>query len=230
MSRIAAHRGASAHAPDNSLAAMRLALAQGADGCEFDVHATRDGAFLVTHDATIPGRGPIAELTAAELADVRLANGEPIPTLAEVLAALPGMVAWVEVKGLAAEWDSAFLTLLDRANAPRRTAVHSFNHRVIARLRAQAPSLSVGVLQSSYPLDPLAAVRATGADALWQHWELIDGPLVGACRAAGIALVAWTVPTAAVPSLAALGVDVLCVNDPAAARRALATLPHPQES
>lgn len=230
MSRIAAHRGASALAPDNSLAAMRLALAQGADGCEFDVHGTRDGTFVVTHDAALPGRGAIAELTAAEVAEIRLANGEPIPTLEQVLAELPGMVAWVEVKGLAPEWDADFLRLLDAAHAPRRLAVHSFDHRVIARLRAQTPALSTGVLQSSYPLDPLAAVRDTGADALWQHWELIDAPLIGACRAAGTTLVAWTVPTAAVPSLAALGVDVLCVNDPAAARRALATLPHPQES
>lgn len=230
MSRIAAHRGASALAPDNSLAAMRLALAQGADGCEFDVHATRDGAFVVTHDATLPGRGAIAELTAAEVAEVRLANGEPIPTLDQVLAELPGMVAWVEVKGLDPQWDAAFLTRLERANAPRQIAVHSFDHRIIARLRSRAPTLSAGVLQSSYPLEPLAAVHSTGADTLWQHWELIDGPLVTACRAAGTSLVAWTVPTAAVTSLAVIGVDVLCVNDPAAARRALATLPHPQES
>src|SRR4051794_21996467 len=53
--RILAHRGASGHATENSLAAFRLAAELGADGVELDVHATRDGAILVHHDPDLPG-------------------------------------------------------------------------------------------------------------------------------------------------------------------------------
>lgn len=224
--RLAAHRGASAHALENSLQAMHLACSLGADGAEFDVHATADGGFVVHHDAALPGIGPIASLPLAEVRRCVLADGSQPPTLTEVLQALPGLEAWVEVKGLDPRWDADFLRVLQSATTPRLVAVHAFDHRIVARLRTRAPSLAVGVLQASYPLDPLAALRTVGAAALWQHWELIDEPLVRGAHALGAEVVAWTVPLAEVCRLAALGVDVLCVNAPDAARAAL-SFPRP---
>ncbi|HEY8531638.1 MAG TPA: glycerophosphodiester phosphodiesterase family protein, partial [Limnochorda sp.] len=94
---ILAHRGASAEAPENTLAAFRLALEQGADGFELDIHRTRDGHLVVCHDErvdrTTDGTGFIGSMTLAELKkldagrwfDARFA-GERIPTLDEVWA------------------------------------------------------------------------------------------------------------------------------------------------
>jgi len=221
LPRIAAHRGASAYAADNSLRAMDLAVQLGADGAEFDVHATVDGHFVVFHDATIPGLGHFAELRWESVQTHRLPDGSTIPSLEAVLAALPGLEAWVELKGLGQSHDAALLAVLRRATAPARIAVHAFDHRILARLHAADPTLAIGALQASYPTDPLAAARAVGASALWQQWELIDADLVAAAHHVGMIVVAWTVPTHAVRMLADLGVDVLCVNAPDAARAML---------
>lgn len=77
-----AHRGARAHAPENTLAAFSLALRLGANGLESDVWLTRDGVAVLDHDGVVAGRlrkRPIADLTRAELP-------EHIPTLAELYA------------------------------------------------------------------------------------------------------------------------------------------------
>jgi hypothetical protein len=84
-----AHRGASAEAPENTLAAFRRALALGVDGIELDVQVSRDGVPMVFHDATLVRltgrRGRIGQFTRCELR-ANPVRGEAIPTLAEVLA------------------------------------------------------------------------------------------------------------------------------------------------
>src|ERR1044071_4382596 len=71
---VIAHRGASAHAPENTLAAFRRALEVGADGVEFDVRLSRDGVPAVIHDSTLERTGgradKVSKLTALELQDV----------------------------------------------------------------------------------------------------------------------------------------------------------------
>lgn len=90
-----AHRGASAHAPENTLAAFKLALTQQADGIELDVKLTSDGHVIVHHDATVNrttnGQGRIKDMPLVELKKLDAGSsfseqfrGEEIPTLAEV--------------------------------------------------------------------------------------------------------------------------------------------------
>src|ERR1051325_12049509 len=80
---VFAHRGGSALAPENTMAAFANGLALGADGIELDVHLSSDGAVMVIHDATVDrtttGRGTVALMTAADLA--RLG----VPRLEDVL-------------------------------------------------------------------------------------------------------------------------------------------------
>jgi len=213
--RILAHRGASGHALENSLAAFAAARKLGADGVELDVHATADGILLVHHDAEIPGRGAIADLTGGELATLLLSNGEPIPTLPQALQELAGLEVWIEVKSLPASADRALLAAIDGAPTPDRLAVHSFDHRIVARLGALRPALHRGILSTSYPLDQSGPMVAAGATALWQEYRLIDTELVAAIHRRGGEVVAWTVNDAATArELGALGVDALCGNYP----------------
>src|SRR5512147_2630414 len=104
---ILAHRGASAEAPENTLAAFRLAMAQGADGVELDVHRCASGEVVVIHDedarrtAGAPLRVAEAPLQALRALDAggwkgEQFRGERIPLLAEVLEALPGALVNVE--------------------------------------------------------------------------------------------------------------------------------------
>ncbi|MBI3914735.1 MAG: glycerophosphodiester phosphodiesterase [Chloroflexi bacterium] len=97
---IIAHRGASASAPENTLAAFQRAFQLGADGIELDVTLTKDGVPVVIHDDTVDrtsnGRGKVSAMTLAELERLDFGSwfgekfrGEKIPTLVEVLRAVP---------------------------------------------------------------------------------------------------------------------------------------------
>jgi glycerophosphoryl diester phosphodiesterase len=221
--RVLAHRGASGHAVENSLAAFREAIALQADGIELDVHATRDGAIVVHHDPVLPGLGPIAGLVASDVQRARLPNGEPVPRLGEVLPIVRGCEVWVEIKGLAAAHDHSLLDVLASGPEPERYAIHSFDHRIIARLGRKQPTLRRGVLLASYLIDSVGAAGAAGAGSLWQEWGLIDQALVDEAHAAGIEVIAWTVDAPdECRRLAALGVDALCGNWPDRIRAALA--------
>src|SRR5476649_875366 len=102
---VLAHRGGSALAPENTIAAFDNGLALGADGLELDVHLSRDGVVVVHHDVrldrTTTLRGPIAERTAAEL------RGADVPTLAEVLGRYRDPRIIIEMKVNSAELAAA---------------------------------------------------------------------------------------------------------------------------
>jgi glycerophosphoryl diester phosphodiesterase len=212
--RVLAHRGASGTAFENSLAAFREARRLGADGVELDIHATVDGQFLVHHDPNVHGLGPIRDLVLSEARGHRLPNGEGIPTLAEAFAELEGLEVWVEVKALPSRFDAALLGILAGRDAAL-TGVHSFDHRIIARLGSARPELRRGILSVAYPVDPIAPLTAAGATALWQEWHLIDPELVKAVRRMGGEVIAWTVPDhVTAHQLAEFGVAAVCGNYP----------------
>ncbi|HYU89194.1 MAG TPA: glycerophosphodiester phosphodiesterase [Gemmatimonadales bacterium] len=219
---VVAHRGASAREVENSLAAFRAAMQLGADAVELDVHATADGTLIVHHDEAIAGRR-IPQLTAQQVAELRLANGEPIPTLAHVLEAIgPRLQVFVEVKSLPSTFDDRLLEALRRGPNPDAYAVHAFDHRIVRRLGARSPALRRGVLSASYPVRPLVALEDAGATILWQERTLVDRPLVDALHGAAMQLIVWTVddPTE-MAQLLALGVDGICTNRPEIGRRAV---------
>jgi glycerophosphoryl diester phosphodiesterase len=195
-----------------------------ADGVELDVHATRDGAIVVHHDAEIPGYGPIGQLTLSEVRQVRLRNGELLPMLGEILELMGDRDVWVEVKTLTDSSDGELLRVLDRGPAPGRYAIHSFDHRIVRRLGIERPELRRGILLSAYLEDPVGAMRAVGATTLWQEWQQVDRELVNRVHDAGFTIVAWTVnDIGELERMARLGVDGLCGNYPDRIRVAIAS-------
>ncbi len=213
------HRGAPRERPENTLASFLRALDLGADAVELDVHATRDGVVVVHHDfvphaaasvATLQGR-PIAELTAAELATFHM-SGEPIPTLAAVLEEIgPRATVYVEIKGR--DIERAVVATIESVPSADRVAVHSFDHRAVARARAIEPRLPSGILSASYLIDPQAALRAANARDYWQEASMIDEALVDAIHAGRGRVIAWTVndPEHA-RRLVSMGVDGVCTD------------------
>jgi glycerophosphoryl diester phosphodiesterase len=181
-----------------------------ADGVELDIHATRDGAIVVHHDPDVQGCGPIALLTLAEARQVRLPNGETLPLLQEVLDLVGDNDVWVEVKSLVPAHDRALLEVLDSGPAPRRYAVHSFDHCIVHRLGETWPGLRRGILQDTCSDDPVASLQAAGATMLWQQWQQVDQHLVRRIHEAGVGIIAWTLNEIGdLERLVRLGVDGL---------------------
>jgi glycerophosphoryl diester phosphodiesterase len=230
---VIGHRGASAHALENTIAAFRRARADGADGVEFDVLSCRGGEPIVFHDddlARLAGRPErIADLPLAEVRAVDLGGGERIPTLDETLEETAGLLVNLEIKtahaippaGLVA----AVAARVRRHGLGARALVSSFNPIALAALRLRAPEIARALLfhsKQGLPLRrawPRAAVRPS---ALHPEHVLAEPGRVAAWHAAGYAVNVWTVDEPArIRALAAGGVDGVITNDPAGARAAL---------
>src|SRR3990172_9475139 len=152
---VIGHRGASARAPENTLAAFALALDAGADGVECDLRTTVDGVPVVSHDASVDrttdGSGEIARMTLAEVRSLVASGsypdyrGERIPTLAELLALVAGRGLLVlEYKSLDAVAPSA--PIVRAAGAVPWCTAWSFRPEILAALRDTLPELSRSLL------------------------------------------------------------------------------------
>jgi glycerophosphoryl diester phosphodiesterase len=221
---VIAHRGASAYRPENTLPAFELAVAQRADMIETDLHRTRDGAVVITHDevlAGIGGRGEIADATLAEVRALDAGGGARVPTLDELLDDFGARIPFnLELKkGTRAEYDGMEALALEAVRArgiAERTLFSSFYDPVLARLRALAPEARIGLLISrKYPVRILERARAVGAEAIHPEAELVDAALVDAAHEAGLAVYVFTVDDAdEMRRLLGLGVDGLFTNHP----------------
>ena len=219
---IIGHRGSPRECRENTLSSFSRAFADGANAVELDVHATRDGAVVIHHDSATNSR-PGDSGTVAVIADSTLnalqsipVGAERIPTLQAMLELAPAeATVYVEVKAPRIETE---VVAVIRASG-RTCAVHSFDHRVARRVHELAPEIPVGVLQTSYPIDPLRAMHDAGARDLWQQWELIDEALIRLVHDDGRRVIAWTVNTPEVARrLIDWGIDGVCSDVPGTMR------------
>jgi glycerophosphoryl diester phosphodiesterase len=215
---VIAHRGASAHACEHTLAAYDLALAQGADAIELDVRSTADGELVVVHDATLlrTARDPrrVDALTRRDLAALPTA-GRPL-ALADVVARYGRSTGYLlELKDPTPTWERRVVELVHRHGLAGRVVVQSFDVRALRRLHESAPWLPCASLHRRPParraLDALASFAA-GIGVRHQH---ADPGLVAAARERGLAVRAWTVNSpGALARVAALGVDGVITDVP----------------
>ena len=220
---LISHRGVHDELPENSIPAFRRAVELGADAIELDVHATSDGKVVVHHDFAINAGGvprPLTEMSYDELSRHTLAGGARIPTLEEVLKTVGNtLMVYVEIK--APNIEPLVVRVLRESTA--NSAVHSFDHRIVLNVKRLFPAIRTGVLQVARHIDPIAALRATGASDLWQHVDYIDEELVAATHDAGGSVVAWTANDPAQwKTLRKLGVDAICTDRVAALAAELA--------
>ena len=226
---VVAHRGANGHAPENTLAAFRLAADQGADAIEFDVRATADGHLVVIHDAslarTTDGEGEIGALT---LEEVRRADaggrrgaaflGERVPTLDEVLCAARGrLLVDIELKVTGIE--TQVVEHLARLEMIPDALVTSFLEEALLATRAVDQGVALGLLQQ-WP--NTARLVDLGTDVYLPPVRALSAAMVQFCRTRGVRVIPWTVRSAD-EARAALqwGVRALIADDPLLARRAI---------
>lgn len=239
---VIAHRGASHVAPENTLSALRSALAAGADTVEVDVRRTADGALVLMHDESLARttdvevqhpsrpRWRVQDLTLEEIRALDAGSwwsatyaGEPVPTLSEALEVLEraGSRLLIEVKqpteypGI--EHDLAALLRERPPGTASRVVVQSFGIDAMHRFAWEVPEVPTGVLV------PLALKRlpavAGWASYLNPHHRLVDASYVEAIHAAGMRCLPWTVDDPrAIRRLLRAGVDGVISNRPEVVR------------
>ena len=228
---IGAHRGASARAPENTLAAFRAALEDGAELIELDVHLTRDGRLAVIHDEETrritSTAGVVAELSMSELRRLDAGRhkgqqwaGEQIPELGDVFAAVRGrLLVNVEVKCSAAAVPALARCMAEHDMADA-VIVSSFDPAVVhavgvCNTSLLCPSLLAGLLVDRPAPDPVTAAREGGAQLLHVKHTYLTAALVDLLHQAGLGALAWTVNAPGeMRRLAALGVDAILSDDP----------------
>jgi glycerophosphoryl diester phosphodiesterase len=237
-----AHRGASAYAPENTLAAVRQAVELGCGLVEVDVQRTRDGALVLLHDVdlgrttdaarVLPHRAPwrVADLTHDELSRLDAGSwlspayaGERIPTLGETVDVLATGDAGLllEVKHPARyPGITRDVAAVLRARPHGRVVVQSFDHAAMHELACLEPSLSIGLL--GHPGARRLPALGTWASQVNPHHRRATPSYVEAVHAAGMTCLVWTVDR--VPEIQralALGVDGVITNRPDVARQVL---------
>lgn len=179
--KVWAHRGASAYAPENTLEAFLLAAEQGADGVELDVQLTKDGEMVVVHDEEIDrvsdGSGFVKDYTLAELKTLNFNKTHPeyqdvkIPTLREVYEALKptGMTINVELKtGIFwyKDLEKKVLELTKEMEMEDRVIYSSFNHYSIQQMKKIVPEAETAYLYSDVILNVTEYAKNTKVDGL----------------------------------------------------------------
>lgn len=226
---IIGHRGASAGAPENTLAAFALALEETADGIELDVQRSADGVPVVMHDSTVDrttdGSGRVADLTLAELRRLTIAGQHPIPTLDEVFETFGRRTLYnVELKGLGLS-DGGLAADVARAieghQVAERVLISSFNPLAVREARRHL-SRAVPVAHLRERRSTRLFHRLVRAEADHPAHSLVDERLMEWARRKGLRVNVWTVddPAEAL-RLMRLGVSAIITNRPGALRTAL---------
>lgn len=215
--RVIAHRGFAATAPENTIAAIRSA-ADRADAVEFDVRRCGSGELVVIHDETIDrvtgGVGTVAHSTLEELkTHAVLESGERIPTLEEMITALPPDVEVnLEMKalGIAADVREAI------ADLENRVVTTSFLVPELRTMRDLDPDQPTGLLVNRYLEHPVTTAVELGCDVIGANWwRCLTTQLVPRAKALGFEIHSWSIERWLVAKLLELrGVDYVSADRP----------------
>jgi glycerophosphoryl diester phosphodiesterase len=226
---LIAHRGASGHAPENTLAAFKKAVTLGATFIETDLQLTRDARLVAIHDESVNrttnGKGAVHDMTLAELRRLDAGSwfgseyaGERLPTLAEILefAKKYDVVFYLELKP-GGSWgaEHALISSLRESGQIARIVVISFDAAVIATVRKIEPILMTALLYDGNIEKPLDRAVEVGARQLAIRADLVTPWLLTAARKKDLQVVCWTVNHSAhMRLLMSAGVDGIMSDYP----------------
>jgi glycerophosphoryl diester phosphodiesterase len=232
---LIAHRGASSLAPENTLAAFKLAVSQGADAIELDVRLSKDLVPVIMHDATVDrttqASGPVASFTMDELRTLnagyrfsvpgQAATAEPVASLEEVFAALPDTYMLVELKDSNPELYRRVAQLIQRYKRQNLTLVLVFSvkRKRAKHMRRLAPDIVTG--HSTAEIIRFSALLRLGTSSLFRkkapsfevplkkgRLTIVTPKFVAAAHKRGIKVLVWTInDPAKMAELFEMGVD-----------------------
>jgi glycerophosphoryl diester phosphodiesterase len=213
---ILGHRGSPRLARENSLASFNLALEEGADGIELDVHVTADGVLVAHHDEFLATREIIAQTSFADLLRAQKAVGSDLPTLAEVFHLVAGRgVLNIELKNPGYE---AAAMALARAHLPVDTfAFSSFDPRAVLSCRQHAPDVPAFwiVFGPRHSPDDVKILEGIDASGIALENRFVTAEMAALYRERQLPVFVWTVnDPAEAAHFAKLGVTGLITDVP----------------
>ena len=228
---IFAHRGASADAPENTLLAIDLALAQQADGIEIDIYQLGD-ELVVIHDRwvkrTTMGNRALTDYTLEELQTLDVGQGQFVPTLWQVLQRVQGQcLINIEVKGV--NEVSLLSAYINKAVAqlnfkPEQFIVSSFNHHLLLAFKSIAPTIRTGALTGSCPLNYAHFAQELQAYSVNADISFVEQDFIRDAHSRGLKFFVYTADEPEdLLRLKAWGVDAVFSNGPAKAKLVLAS-------
>jgi glycerophosphoryl diester phosphodiesterase len=227
---VIGHACAAGEAPANTLAGVRACLDASADGMEIDVQLCADGVPVLMHDETVDRTtnltGPVRSLSLAALQAADAGDGEPVPTLEQVLGLVAGrLTVMCELKATPDEPScdqrlvDSVLGVIERNGARAWTAIHSFNPDIVARARSTETRVSAAIISGDVHGDEvdrlLGALMKRNGQALSIHHACIDRALVIKAKRRQVTVWTWTPDTEADwERVTAAGVDGIITDHP----------------
>lgn len=215
---VIAHRGDSSNALENSLASIHRALSLPVDMIEIDIRRSRDNVLYVMHD-TLTGRTAVKNIdieqaASAMISGIRLANGEPIPTLTDAIKAVAGRAGLnLEIKSDGA----GLLTAEYFASAGYRgyVLVSSFKEEEILAVHRAMPALRTSMIFDVFTTREVPAYKEKGYTIISLKKKTVDEKLIAACHEQGVEVYVWTVDEEdEMRKLISWGVDGIYSNKP----------------
>ena len=228
-----AHRGASGVSPENTTAAIEIAIQSGVDVVEIDVHGTSDGRVVVIHDAnlnrTTDGRGFVTRKTLDQIRQADAGHwysnafaGERVPLLEEAIEITRHRaLLLIEIKGNFLT--EKILQIVDEMDAADHVFVQSFNPETIRRIRLLNPSIPTALIIGKLPSTP-SRVRARkmvrqvleiGANALTLWHATLTPSFFEEMRKRAVAVWVWTVDEEIIMrDMVQMGVQGIITNYP----------------
>jgi glycerophosphoryl diester phosphodiesterase len=217
-----AHRGASGHEPENTLAAVEKAIELGADWIEIDVHAV-EGDLIVIHDEqlerTTNGTGYVRDKSLAHLRSIDAGKGQRIPTLSEVLDSV-NRRAGINVELKSPKTAVLAVTLIEEYVKERhwnyeQFIVSSFNRRQLRKVKKLNPRIRIGILIDRPRRHYAIFARRYDAYSVHAHINLARARFIARAHELGLKVFVYTVNSPEeIDRLQALGVDGIFTDFP----------------
>lgn len=220
---VIGHRGVMALAPENTIRSFQKALDTGCDVIEFDVMQCKSGEVVVFHDSSVERltgvKRRLHRLTLSEIKELRLPEGETIPTLTDVLAFLNARIAInIEIKD--ASCVHAVCRIVDQHVRQygwqwSQFILSSFQRKSLKKVRRYLPLVPVAVMMTHSSVGVFKFARKVQAASVHAHKRVMDRSLVKACHTRDLLVFVWTVNDQQLGGrLKTIGVDGFFTDDP----------------
>ena len=215
---VIAHRGDSFNALENSLEAIHRALSYPVDMLELDIRRSRDDVLYVMHDrltGRTADRNIDIERSSSERIDaVRLKNGEPIPTLTDVIKAVSGSAGLnLEIKSAGAGLATA--KYLASSDYKAYVLISSFKEEEVRIIQHELPNVPTSLIFDVFPVRMVSHYKAQGYKLVSLRKLTVTKELVVACHEQKLDVYVWTVDEEdEMRKFIAMGVDGIYSNRP----------------